>query len=146
MKIYLDTCSIQRPLDSKTQIRIILEAEAVLGILSFCEGGEVELVSSDFLRFEIERTPNIARQEYAWEVLAQASLHIRLSPKVEQRARDFNKQGIKPLDALHLAAAEAAEADYLCTCDDRFLKHALKISDLTVEVTGPIELIGELEK
>ena len=88
MKIYLDTCSIQRPLDNKTQMRIILEADAILGILSFCEGGEVELVSSDFLRFEIERTPNITRQEYAWEVLAQASLHIRLSPKVEQRARD----------------------------------------------------------
>ena len=27
MRIYLDTCSLQRPLDSKTQIRIILEAE-----------------------------------------------------------------------------------------------------------------------
>ena len=29
MRIYLDTCCIQRPLDNKTQIRIILEAEAV---------------------------------------------------------------------------------------------------------------------
>ena len=44
IRIYLDTCSIQRPLDSKTQIRIALEAEAVLGILALCEEGAVELV------------------------------------------------------------------------------------------------------
>ena len=29
MKIYLDICAIQRPLDSYTQIRVALEAEAV---------------------------------------------------------------------------------------------------------------------
>ena len=67
IRIYLDTCSIQRPLDSKTQIRIALEAEAVLGILTLCEEGAVELV--DALTFEIERTPNLARREYAREVL-----------------------------------------------------------------------------
>ncbi len=37
MKVYLDTCSIQRPLDDQTQIRIRLEAEAVLGIISLIE-------------------------------------------------------------------------------------------------------------
>lgn len=30
--------------------------------------------------------------------------------------------GIKPLDALHLASAEAAAADYFLTCDDRLIK------------------------
>jgi hypothetical protein len=30
MKIYLDMCSIQRPLDTKTQLRIAVEAEAIL--------------------------------------------------------------------------------------------------------------------
>jgi len=32
-KVYLDLCSLQRPLDTKTQIRIAMEAEAVLGII-----------------------------------------------------------------------------------------------------------------
>jgi predicted nucleic acid-binding protein len=49
MRISLDTCSLQRPLDDKTQIRIILEADAVLGILGLCEAGALELVSSDAL-------------------------------------------------------------------------------------------------
>lgn len=65
IRIYLDTCSIQRPLDSKTQIRIALEAEAVLGILALCEEGAVELIVSDALTFKVERTPNLARREYA---------------------------------------------------------------------------------
>ncbi len=59
MKIYLDTCSLQRPLDSKTQIPIILEVEAVLGILTFCESGDVEIVSSEAFLFEVERNPNL---------------------------------------------------------------------------------------
>jgi hypothetical protein len=40
MKIHLDTCSIQRPLDNKTQVRIILEAEAILGIIGLCDASE----------------------------------------------------------------------------------------------------------
>ncbi|HLA87123.1 MAG TPA: hypothetical protein VJL10_03815 [Anaerolineales bacterium] len=47
--IYLDTCSIQRPLDSKTQLRITLEAEAILGILSFVETNKADLISSEIL-------------------------------------------------------------------------------------------------
>ena len=34
MRIYLDTCSLQRPLDDRHQVRIALEAEAVLAILA----------------------------------------------------------------------------------------------------------------
>lgn len=33
MKIYLDNCSLQRPLDDKSQIRIRLEAEAILAVI-----------------------------------------------------------------------------------------------------------------
>lgn len=37
MKIYLDTCCFHRPLGDRTQLRIRLEAEAVLGILMAVE-------------------------------------------------------------------------------------------------------------
>ena len=146
VELRCDCPGIQRPLDTKLQIRIVLEAEAVLGILIFCESGIVELVTSDILTFEVGRTPHIARREYAWEVLSQAKTHVRLNSELERRAKELNSQGIKPLDALHLAAAEEARADYLCTCDDRFLRRAQAIADLKVEVVGPVELVGELEK
>lgn len=65
---------------------------------------------------------------------------------VEQRAEKLVEMGLKPLDALHLALAKAAEADYFCTCDDRLLRRARQIQGLLVRVTSPIDLVQELEE
>ena len=86
MRVYLDTCSLQRPLDSKTQVRIILEAEAVLGILMLCEAGSIELVSSEVLLFEIRHTPNPVRREYAIQALATSKTTVPLSESLGKRA------------------------------------------------------------
>ena len=144
VRIYLDTCSLQRPLDSKTQIRIILEAETILGILGLCRSSDVVLIASDILIFETERNPNPTRREYALEVLSKASVFVTLDEQIELRARALNLEGIKPLDALHLASAEAAGADYFCTCDDKFLHRARYLTGLQVRVVSPLELIGEI--
>lgn len=48
-KVYLDVCAIQRPLDTPNHLRIVLEAEAILGLLTLCERGQIEIVSSDAL-------------------------------------------------------------------------------------------------
>lgn len=45
-------CSLQRPLDTKTQIRVAVEAEAILNIVILWESGQLELVSSAALLFE----------------------------------------------------------------------------------------------
>jgi hypothetical protein len=49
---------------------------------------------------------------------------------IERRSAQFVQAGVKALDALHLAAAEAGKADYFCTCDDRFLRRAKSIPGL----------------
>lgn len=146
MKIYLDTCSLHRPLDSKTQIRITLESEAILGILALCESGNLELVSSEALIFEVERNPNMARQAYALETLSIAKSFVVVNDQIENRAKELNGMGLKPLDALHLACAEEAQVDYFCTCDDKFLKRAKIVKMDKTKVVGPIELIQEIEK
>jgi hypothetical protein len=69
MKVYLDSCSLQRPLDSRNQIRIALEAEAVLGILALCEAGQLELISSDAPTFETAQIPHSIRREHALAIL-----------------------------------------------------------------------------
>jgi hypothetical protein len=43
MHIYLDVCSLQRPLDDRSQPRVNVEAEAVLTILRLVENGQVKL-------------------------------------------------------------------------------------------------------
>jgi len=72
MKVYLDSCSLQRPLDDKSQLRIRLEAEAVLSVLDLVKAGRIQLVSSDTLDFEIGRNPNPTRYDFASETIAGA--------------------------------------------------------------------------
>lgn len=142
--IYLDTCSIQRPLDSKAQLRIALEAEAVLGILSLVEANKADLVSSEILLFEINRNSNQIRRDYALEVVSKAKDFISMNSKIEKRSRELVDLGVHFLDAVHLASAENARADYFCTCDDGFLKKVRNIPNLKIKVVSPLELAEEL--
>ncbi len=144
MRIYLDMCSLQRPLDDKAQLRVRLEAEAVVGIISFCDSGHAELVSSDALEYETERNTHPVRKAYALGILDRAIRLVRLSPNVEQRARALTEAGLKPFDALHFSSAVEANADYFCTCDDRLLKRARTIHTGPPKVVSPLELVAEL--
>jgi len=144
MKIYLDMCAIQRPLDTPGQVRVALEAEAVLGILSLCESGDVDLMTSEALIYENEQNPTPIRREYGRVVLAQAKATIRMTSRVKERAAELLSYSIKPLDALHLALAEAGGVDYFCTCDDRLRQRARRIGDLATKVVSPLELIQEI--
>lgn len=144
MRIYLDTCSLNRPLDDKSLARNALEATAVLAILAACEQARLSLVSSDILVFENEQNPHPQRRTFVAEVLKTAPEHIALTDAITQRARFFVSQGVKAIDAMHLAAAEGAAAEYFCTCDDRLLRRARILSDLQLKPASPIEFIQEV--
>jgi predicted nucleic acid-binding protein len=124
----------------------MLEAEAILGIIGFCEAGQLELVSSEVLVFEVNRNPQIIRREFGLEVLSKASSFVPLNPQIEQRAGVLNNLGLKPLDGLHLASAEEIQADYFCTCDDKLLKKAKAVGGVKTKVVSPLELIEEIER
>ncbi|MBC8163035.1 MAG: PIN domain-containing protein [Roseiflexaceae bacterium] len=101
------------------QTRIILEAEAILALLARCERGQANLVVSDMVVFESSNNPNPQKRLFVNEIIRQAHEHVSLTNTIEQRATEFEQVGIKAIDALHLALAEAAQVDYFCTCDDR---------------------------
>ncbi len=146
MKIYLDLCAIQRPLDTPNQVRIALEAEAVLGIIKFCESEQVELLSSEALLYEGEQSALPIRKEHTRAVLAKAKSIVNVTEKENLRATNLMTFGIKPLDALHLALAESGNADYFCTCDDKLLQNSKRVADLMVKVVDPVDLVQEIEK
>lgn len=146
MKVYLDTCSLQRPLDDKSQLRIRLESEAVLSVLDLAKVGRIQLFSSDVLLFEIRRNPLRIRRDFALETLAGFSGFVSLSRAIESRAKALCQAGIKTLDSLHLASAEVGGLDYFCTCDDSFLKKAKREAKGGIEVVSPLEFVEELEK
>ncbi len=97
MKIYLDNCTLQRPLDDKSQMRIRLEAEAILSVLELCKAGEMDLLSSEALELEIEKNPLATRRNYAESALESANAHIMLDEGIELRAHEFLKLGINRL-------------------------------------------------
>jgi predicted nucleic acid-binding protein len=144
MRVYLDACCLQRPLDDRSQPRVNIEAEAVLTILRLVENGGLELISSDALEFEVERTPDSQRRGAAKEILKLASETIRLDDNIETDAGAFVESGFKPLDALHLAFASHAEVEYLCTCDDKFRKKAKRVKSLKVAVVAPLEFVEKV--
>lgn len=145
MRIYLDCCSLQRPFDDKSQPRIAVEAEAVLVILTMCESGQLTLISSEAMQFEIGRIPDHERKEEALAILKIAKETVCLTQEIESLARRLSTSGIKPLDALHLASASISKADYFCTCDDKFLKKARNFGGLNATAVSPAELIMELD-
>jgi predicted nucleic acid-binding protein len=145
MKVYLDSCSLQRPLDGKDQIRIVLESEAVLVIIALCEMAHIDLISSEVLLFENQQITNTSRRGYALEVLLKASVFIQIDEEMKNRGKELADAGIMSIDALHLASAEKAEADYFCTCDDKLLKKAKALCEPKMRVVSPIELLEEIE-
>jgi predicted nucleic acid-binding protein len=108
------------------------------------ESGQLELASSQALTFEAKQITLSIRKSYVLGVLSKAALFIPIQ-QIEKEARIYISEGIKPLDALHLASSVVAKADYFCTCDDRFLKRAKKSNTSSTKAVSPLELILEFE-
>jgi predicted nucleic acid-binding protein len=145
MRLYLDNCSLQRPLDTKDQLRIILEADAVLGLIELCRAKQADLITSDVLRFEIRNCQNVVRREYALDALKSAVVDVTVTDAIRVRALELQAIGLRPLDSLHIASAEAAGADYFCTCDDDILEKAKDKAFSTVRIVSPVDLATELK-
>lgn len=144
--VYMDMCSLQRPLNDKIQLRVQLEAEAVQGIIELIEHGRIEMISSDALIYEAMRIPHPIRKDTVLKILELAPRCIQNNPEVEERAAALMTLGFKLLDALHVASAIATNADYFCTCDDRLLNKAKSILTPLPRIVDPLELVEAIEQ
>lgn len=142
MTIYLDVCCMNRPFDDQRQNRVRLEAEAVLSILEMANAGKLELVGSDIIDDELSQMPDDERREKVELLLGSISKRISLTATIERRATELQQWNISPLDALHLASAEAARADYLLTTDDYLLRRARRHEEeLKVKIENPVKWV-----
>src|SRR5213075_2297096 len=122
--VYLDLCCFKRPFDDATVERIRREAEAVAAILDMAQAGTLDLVRSPAHDFENERNPREDRRLATRLWLETATIVVPTSGVATNRARALAAFGFAPLDALHLAFAEASAARWFVTTDDRLLKIA----------------------
>lgn len=143
MKLYLDLCALKRPFDDQSQPRITAETQAVLAILGRIEQGVDSLAWSSVLTLENNADPEPEPRIEVAKCAARAAGSSILTPQVVERIRQFAAAGLRPLDAAHLAFAEAGRCEVLITCDDRFVERAGRTNCL-LRVLNPIEYYSEV--
>lgn len=70
--------------------------------------------------------------------------HLEISDEVGVLANSLETLGISPMDAVHLALASTAQADFFTTCDDRLLRKAQALTGLACKVISVLSLVPEV--
>ncbi|CCI03019.1 PIN domain-containing protein [Microcystis aeruginosa] len=140
-KVYLDTSAYNRPFDDQTQPKIFLESQAVVIILQMVETRMVDLVSSSVLEYENSRNPYPLKQEAMNRYLQMAEARQMVDEAIRQRAEELGHNGLKAVDALHVACAEAIRSDYFITCDKRLINRCAR---LMLKVVNPVDFVLEV--
>ena len=138
MRIYLDSCALNRPYDRYLNEEIATEAKLIMDIFELIDQKILTLVDSEVLDAECQLIPDEDKRARVNAVRSKARYYVKLSPYVKERAGAFIRYGIKPMDALQLASAERG-ADIFITVDKRLLKKAKKIPTLQVMAFNPLE-------
>lgn len=147
MKIYLDVCCLNRPLDDQTQVRVRLESEAVVFVLSRIAAGEWLWFGSTAMIAEIKQTPDAARQQQVLLLTEHIDEMISITEEIAVRTKELEGLGFKAFDATHLACAEYGRADVFLTTDDRLLRRAKRLAkQLQIRVSNPLTWVQELTR
>lgn len=70
-----------------------------------------------------------------------AGLRQEVDELIRQRAEQLEHNGLKAVDALHVACAEAVNSDYFITCDKRLIN---RYSGSTLKVVNPVDFVLEM--
>jgi predicted nucleic acid-binding protein len=143
MKIYLDLCVYNRPFDDQGQSRIELETGIFIYLLEQIEAGRHVLVVSDVLKHENSRTPYIHRKERIDSYFRLAAETVDLGTSAIRKAKILRDLGFNDIDALHIALAEKAKADFFVTCDDAIISCFKRNKEsIGVHVVSLAEFVG----
>ena len=142
MKLYLDNCMFNRPFDDQSNFRILLEAEAKLKIQENIRSGVYELVWSYILDYENDKNPFRERREQIAKWKKYARTDMEADEGIIRLANSLNQLGLKKFDALHIACAIKAGADYFLTTDNGILKKSELTKD--IQIKDPIDFIREV--
>lgn len=135
--IYLDVCTMCRPFDDQSIMRIRLETDAFYLILRAVENknfgmilspvhhGEIGSIGDDYERLEL----TVLLRKYGKKVSFQMD-------KIRKRAEELYALNFGVADSTHLAFAEVS-SDYFITCDDKLLRKYRKLN-FSLSVLNPV--------
>ena len=140
MRVYLDNCCYNRPFDEQAQLRVVLETLAKLNIQQQMRDGVLEYVWSSVLDFEISKSRFLDRSLQIMPWAKGAVINVQIDDSIRFRAKEFEANGLKAMDALHVACAEAAECDWFFTTDRGILKKARNLTSM--RIANPVDFFG----
>ncbi|UXZ05225.1 hypothetical protein [Moraxella nasicaprae] len=132
-----------RPFDNQDNIRVRLETESKLHIQELIKNGELDLVWSYILAYENSQNPFFERRFAIekWQKLA--TVLIGENQEIKTYAKILMEQNIKIKDALHIACAVNAQAEYFLSTDNKLLNKMQANNDIIA--LNPIDFIQEIK-
>ncbi len=121
-----------------------LESEAVLTILRRVETGVWELAGGEVVDFETGRMVDLERRQRVHALAGLAATKLPVDHAAKARAQEWAGQGLKPIDALHLACAEGAGVDVFLTTDDQLLRVIRRTGRARIQVNNPLPWLNEV--
>ena len=139
-KIYMDNCCYNRPFDDQQHIVLKLETEAKLQIQFEVLLGKYALIWSFILFYENDKNPLSDRKSQIsrWENVAEHIVTNETS--VREKARIIMGSGVRAKDALHIACAIFAKADYFVTTDKKLLNKTVD----GIMIINPIDFVRRM--
>ena len=130
--------------DDQSQLRVHLKTQAKLHIQDMIKTGNLSLIGSYTLDYEVSQNPFEARKKAIRQFVDQnmtAYVGVERDTPVSAIAEEIMRSGVKEKDAYHVAAAIYASCDYFITTDYRLLKYR----DSRIRLCSPIDFIIETE-
>jgi len=138
--VYLDNCCYSRLTDADALPDTIAEAAKIRAIINnrFIDG--YVLIGGFAVSIEMGKNPNDIKRMTSKRLYDEIIIdEVNENEQIIARARKLEASGLRKMDAAHLAAAEAANADYLLTVDKDFIKMCAKPNITTVKVINPLD-------
>ena len=144
MRLYLDCCCYNRPFDDLSQNRIHDESEAVLSILRRSQTDGTVVLGSTILQMEIDEIRDAGKRSKVESLYQSAKAFVNFDDAIQLRAERMQQgAAVHTMDSLHLASAEAGQADVFLTTDDKLLRACRKL-ELSVRVMNPVAYLAEV--
>ena len=138
LRVYLDTCCVNRLFDVQTQDRVQRETQAIIQIINRFLTIQWQWLGSEVLEDEVNADSNSDRRARVRAIMEHVYQTLSVTAREETRGEELEVLGFKYYDALHIACAESGEADILLTTDDRMLRLAKRHrAQLRVRVENP---------
>jgi len=102
------------------------------------EAGSIQLITSSVLEYENNQNPFELRKNWVTRCLRLTSCHYQVDEDIRLRGQRLEQQGLKAIDALHVACAEGAGSAFFLTCDDRLIR---RYEDNRLAVMNPVDFV-----